>query len=164
MYLIVCDIDWTINIIQWCIQGLVYQLLPVSVMRPVNRPMVCSCNATTPLCVGDPVFIVIIYISVIVLWDICCSLFRLLDVVLLARLCLCVVLWCLFWWFVRLPWSRLGQLLSTNRLLYLISNWTCLLYSSWLIVLAIIFSSVYLYALWSKKSPARSILCYLMVL
>jgi hypothetical protein len=114
----------------------------VNNVKSVNRPRVCSCNVTAPLCVGDPILVTIIWISVIIphrssFEDRCCSICRLLDLVYQARRSLCalfVVFWtwsirpdevCVwlccfsFWWFFWLLWSRPG--------LSLVSPWSALI-------------------------------------
>jgi hypothetical protein len=78
----------------------------VNNVKSVNRPRVCSCNVTAPLCVGDPILVTIIWISVIIphrssFEDRCCSICRLLDLVYQARRSLCA-LFVVFWtWSIR---------------------------------------------------------------
>ena len=115
------------NIIQWCILGSfhVYHCWQCET-SPVNTPMMCSVNVEASLCVENAILVVSTYILVVFL-DICsfeglrCSIYRLLG---LALLYICAWL-CSFWWFGWLISSRPNQVLSTNRGLLLIFNWTC---------------------------------------
>ena len=97
----------------------------VNNVKSVNRPRVCSCNVTAPLCVGDPILVTIIWISVIIphrssFEDRCCSICRLLDLVYQARRSLCVAMlfFILVIFLIALvsPWSLPGlSLVSSYR-------------------------------------------------